>query len=108
MPVQLLTYTNATPSCASRADTNGTVTLTWTTKGATEVWIQETPVAVGASDPKSTPGSKGPLTPNGTTSMPFDCSSDYDYYNLAAYGPVGTPAGEVKQVANPVPAVVPN
>ena len=72
---------------------------TWQTRAGDEVWIQITPVAVAAGDPKTTPGSAGPLPPNGSRTLPFDCAGQYDYYNIGVYNRGnGTHAGEVLQV----------
>jgi len=75
------------------------VRLSWQTRAGDEVWIQITPVAVAAGDPKTTPGSAGPLPSNGSRTLPFDCAGQYDYYNIGVYNRGnGTHAGEVLQV----------
>jgi hypothetical protein len=87
------------PNCTGTSGSS-TVTMTWQTTGADEVWIQVTPVAVAASDPRTTPGSVGPLPANGSRTLPFDCRGQYDYYNIGVYNRGnGTHTGQIRQVA---------
>jgi hypothetical protein len=75
-----------TVSCSSHADTGGTVKLSWTASGADSVYVLEAPIAsalVGA-DAKSQ-GGTGPLPAQGSTTMPFACAADDDYYLVEAY-----------------------
>jgi len=88
----------AGPGCTGSSGSS-TVSLSWQTRGGTEVWIQVTPVAVGAGDPRTTPGAYGPLPTNGTRTLPFDCRNAYDYYNLGVYNTGnGTHSGVILQV----------
>jgi hypothetical protein len=94
----LLMQATSGPRCTGTSGSS-TVSLAWQTKGGDEVWIQVTPVAVAASDPKTTPGSSGPLPPNGSKTLPFDCGNPNDYYNLGVYNTGnGTHAGQILQV----------
>jgi len=96
---EVLSYqVTAGPTCAGSGGSS-TVRLTWRTKGADEAWIQTVPVAVAAGDPKTSPGSAGPLAANGSVTLQFDCAGENDYYNLGVYNRGnGTHAGVVLQV----------
>lgn len=72
--------------------------ITWTTQYATEVYLGESEVAF-YSDPR-TSGGTGPLPPNGSKKMPYNCANQYDYYMLGVYNSVGK-GGESEQVPNP-------
>lgn len=90
-----ISYT--TPGCTSQSGTS-TVVITWKTQNATEVYLGESDVAF-YSDPKSS-GGTGPLAPNGSKKMSFNCANQYDYYMLGVYNAVGK-GGETQQVPNP-------
>lgn len=92
-----ITSFTASPTCGT---SGGTVSLSWASKNATEAWLTNPLVASAAGDPKTTAGAKGPLPPSGSTTMTFDCSSQYSYYDLGVYGG-GHSAGEIKQVQRP-------
>ena len=98
-PAQVLNVTWLV-TCASNTDPAGTVRLTWTTKGANQVYIlagQVASVLVGA-DPK-TGGGKGPFAPNGSTTLAFQCADAYGYYLVEAYNTTdNTKSGVVQQV----------
>jgi hypothetical protein len=87
-------------SCASTTDTNGSATITWTTKGTNEVWILESSTAsslVGAD--AKTEGGHGPLPANGSKSLAFACNEMYDYYLVEGYNTSdGTHSGIIEQV----------
>jgi hypothetical protein len=55
-------------------------------------------VASAAGDPKTTSGAAGPLGPNGSTTLPFDCANTYNYYELGVYSGSQQPGREVLQV----------
>jgi hypothetical protein len=93
---EITSFDSSTPGCTSTKGST-TVKLSWTSKNATEAWISNPVVASAAGDPKTTPGSTGPLPATGSTTMSFDCSSMYNYYDLGVYGG-GHSSGEVKQV----------
>jgi hypothetical protein len=75
----------AGPTCGGNSGTSQ-VTLTWHSANTSEVWILISQVAFDAGDPR-TSGGIGPLPPNGTRSLPFDCVNQYLYYQLRAYNP---------------------
>jgi hypothetical protein len=77
------------------------VTLTWTSATATSAWLADSPIAE-AIDPQTVTDAdnKGPLAPNGTTTMPFNCTYQYEYYDLGVYNSLGKQI-ESTQVANP-------
>jgi hypothetical protein len=83
-------------SCTSHADTAGTVKLSWTSKGATEVYLLEGPVA-GALVGANAKSGKGPFPPNGSSVQPFRCAENYDYFLVEAYNG-GSRSGIVQQV----------
>lgn len=93
---EIRSFTGVPSKCPAATGTVS-VTLTWTSKNATEAWMTNPPVAVAASDPKSTQGATGPLPPNGSIQMTFDCRSEYGYYDLGVYGG-GHSSGEILQV----------
>jgi hypothetical protein len=97
----VITKFEAAPTCRTASGT-ATVNLTWTSQNATEAWISNPPVAVAAGDPRTTAGARGPLSPSGSTSMPFDCSQQYNYYELGVYAGSAQPSREVMQVARNV------
>jgi hypothetical protein len=98
-PASILTVTYAV-TCASKTDANGTVKLTWTTKGANNVYVLEGQLAstlIGAD--AKTQGGKGPYSPNTTVTQPFHCSYAYDYFLIEAYNTTdNTHSGQVTQV----------
>ncbi|TMC06361.1 MAG: hypothetical protein E6J41_19040 [Chloroflexi bacterium] len=93
---EILSFTGVASRCPTASGTVS-VKLTWTSKNATAAWMTNPPVAVAASDPKTTQGATGPLPPNGSITMTFDCRSEYGYYDLGVYGG-GHSGGEVLQV----------
>ncbi|WP_034260630.1 hypothetical protein [Actinospica robiniae] len=93
----VLSITYTTPGCTSQSGTS-TVVITWSTQNATEVYLGESTVAF-YSDPR-TSGGTGPLPPDGSKTMPFNCANQYDYYMLGVYNSVGK-GGETQQVPNP-------
>ena len=93
----LVSITYSTPGCTSNSGTS-TVVITWKSKYATEVYLGESDVAF-YSDPRSS-GGTGPLPPNGSQKMPFNCANQYDYFMLGVYNSVGK-TGETQQVPNP-------
>ena len=93
---ELLSVNYATPGCKSNSGTS-TVVLTWTSKAATSAYIEESPVAF-PSDPK--PSGVGPLSANGSKSMPFNCAYQYEYYMVGVYSSIGKQY-ESEQVPNP-------
>ncbi|HSV67248.1 MAG TPA: hypothetical protein VLJ59_15225 [Mycobacteriales bacterium] len=97
---QILSYrATAGPSCTTNTGTSK-VTLTWRSKNATVAWIQPTPVAVGAGDPKTIPGASGPLPPNGSATLSFDCAAQSYYYVLGVYNTGnGTQAASILPVS---------
>lgn len=80
----------ATSACGGKTTglANGSITVTWTTLGAVEVWIKAGSVAVGliGSNPR-TDGGTGPLPANGTTTLSsaFKCGDDTNYVIAQAY-----------------------
>jgi hypothetical protein len=95
-----LTSFEGSANCTNRTDP-GTVTLTWTSKGgANAAYIVESQVAIGGSDGE---GSSPKLPANGSTTMPFDCRQDYDYFTIYVHAAT-TKNGETLQVANNIPA----
>jgi hypothetical protein len=93
---EIVSFTAVPSKCAAASGT-APVKLTWTSRNATEAWMTNVPVAVAAGDPRSTQGATGPLPPNGSVTMTFDCRSEYDYYDLGVYS-AGHSSGEVLQV----------
>jgi hypothetical protein len=93
---EILSFTGVPSKCPAASGTVS-VKLTWTSKNANEAWMTNPPVAVAAGDPKSTQGATGPLPPDGSITMTFDCRSEYGYYDLGVYGG-GQSSGEVLQV----------
>lgn len=100
---QLNTFTVSTPTCASKSGTVN-VTVSWTSKNATEAWINQPPTATTAGDPRTETPNFGPLAPNGTKTLTFDCTQQYNYYNIGVYNPSTTQrGGEDQQVVNNLP-----
>jgi hypothetical protein len=83
-------------NCTTRSG-RASVKLTWTSRNATEAWISNPIIASAAGDPKTTQGASGPLAPNGSLTLPFDCANQYNYYALGVYAG-GRSGGEVLQV----------
>ncbi|MGN6609773.1 MAG: hypothetical protein ACTHMS_22520 [Jatrophihabitans sp.] len=101
----VITSFTGTPHCTDRSDTHGTVSLSWTSGGgATTAYIVESAVAIGGSDGQ---GSSPALPANGSTTLPFDCAQDYDYYTLYVHAAT-TKNGETLQVANTTPVSSPS
>jgi hypothetical protein len=75
--------------------------VTWTSTAATSAWLADSPTA-SAIDPQSVTGAdnQGPLAPNGSISMPYNCTYQYEYYDLGVYNSLGKQL-ESTQVANP-------
>jgi hypothetical protein len=73
-------------------------TIAWTSKNATETWILGSTIANPGADPK-TDGGLGPLPPNGSKTVDFDCANDAYYYNVTVYNTGNnTHSGQVSQV----------
>ena len=103
-PATLLSLTNTSPACGASTDDQDFV-LSWTSKNATEVWIEDSEVAVGltGADPK-TDGNGTQLTqPNkGSLTISYPCSDTTDtahYYLLEVYNTSNsTMSGQIQQV----------
>jgi hypothetical protein len=95
---QLLSVNYQTPGCTTTSGTS-TVVLSWTTKDGTSVYLSESSVAF-PFDPKSSGGAIGPLPPNGSKTVPYDCANDYDYYMVGVYNSIGKQY-ESEQIPNP-------
>jgi hypothetical protein len=103
-PATLLSLTNTSPACGASTD-DQTFVLSWTSKNATEVWIEDSEVAVGltGADPK-TDGNGTQLTqPNkGSLTISYPCSDTTDpahYYLLEVYNTSNsTMSGQDQQV----------
>ena len=99
-----MTSVNVTtaPTCQSAVDSS-TVTVSWTSKNATQVWLLPGAVAsalVGA-DAKTTTPNYGPLPSNGSKTFPFDCANQYNYVLVEAYNATSH-NGVVQQLPNNV------
>jgi hypothetical protein len=90
------------PTCQSAVDSS-TVTVSWTSKNATQIWLLPGSVAsalVGA-DAKTTTPNYGPLPPNGSKTFPFDCANQDNYVLVEAYNATSH-NGVVQQLPNSV------
>jgi hypothetical protein len=100
---------SAAPTCADGFD-HSNVTVSWTSKGASEAWLVPGSVAsslVGA-DARTTTPNIGPVSANGSSTFPFDCGNAYDYVLLDVYGG-STHSGQVLQLPNNIdPSVAVN
>jgi hypothetical protein len=86
----------ASSPCAGATTGIKNATLTWTSKNATQANIAGSVIATGFGDPKTT--GTGPLPPNGSKVMPFDCGNAYYYYSVTVYNSGNTShSGQVKQ-----------
>jgi hypothetical protein len=103
-PATLLTLTFTDPACGASTDDQDFV-LSWTSKNATEVWIEDSQVAIGleGADPK-TDGNGTKLTnpAKGNLTISYPCSDATDpahYYLLEVYNPSNaTMDGQIQQV----------
>ena len=94
------------PNCGASTDDKD-ITLSWTSKNATEVWIEDSAVAVGltGADPKND-GNGTKLTNvslnKGSLPISFPCSDTTDtahYYLLEVYNTANTTMdGQITQV----------
>jgi hypothetical protein len=77
------------------------VTLTWTSATATSAWIADSPVS-STFDPQTVTGADnhGPLAPSGSITMSYNCTYQYEYYDLGVYNSLGKQL-ESTQVVNP-------
>jgi hypothetical protein len=103
-PATLLSLTNTSPACGA-STVDQTFVLSWTSKNATEVWIEDSEVAVGltGADPK-TDGNGTQLTQpsKGNLTISYPCSDTTDpdhYYLLEVYNTSNaTMSGQDQQV----------
>jgi hypothetical protein len=105
-PATLLSMTITPPNCGASTDDKD-ITLSWTSKNATEVWIEDSAVALGltGADPKSD-GNGTKLTnvslSRGSLPISFPCSDTTDtahYYLLEFYNTANTTMdGQIQQV----------
>jgi hypothetical protein len=93
-----ITNVSWTVSCTSHTDAAGKATITWTSLGATEVWVLpgSTASTLVYADAKAD-GGTGPLAKNGSVTLRFPCAEDYSYYLIDAYNATGH-SGQVQQV----------
>jgi hypothetical protein len=81
---------NASSSCGgvTTGVSNGTITLSWTSQGADEVWLLPSQIAsvlVGVN--AKTSGGKGPYSPNGSASLPgaYSCGDTAGFILVQPY-----------------------
>lgn len=98
---EIVSVSFGTPGCTTQSGMS-TVTLTWKTKYVTSLYLGESELAFYA-DPKDN-GGFGPLSANGSKTMPFNCTYQYEYYMFSVYNSTGAAGkqGETQQVPNPV------
>jgi hypothetical protein len=109
-PADITSFVVSTaPTCADGFD-HSNVTVSWTSKGASEAWLLPGSVAsslVGA-DARTTTPNIGPVSANGSSTLPFDCGNAYNYVLLDVYGG-STHSGQVLQLPNNIdPSVAVN
>lgn len=95
---QFVSVNYSTPGCKTTSGTS-TVVLSWSTKDGTSVYLAESEVAF-PFDPKTSGGAIGPLPPNGSKTVPYNCANDDDYYMVGVYNSVGQQY-ESDQIPNP-------
>jgi hypothetical protein len=100
---EITSYTTTMPDCTTKSGTT-MIMLVWTSERATEAWVNQPVTASTAGDPRTVTPHEGPLKPNGSLQLPFDCTQQYNYYNLAVYNPSTTQSGgQDNQVVNNLP-----
>ncbi|MCU1689453.1 MAG: hypothetical protein JWN20_1381 [Jatrophihabitantaceae bacterium] len=79
---------------------NGSIVVSWTTKGADQVWLRVGQVASALVGANAKDGGVGPLPANGSTTLAnaFSCGDPYNYVLIQPYKSDGTgSAGSVQQ-----------
>ena len=103
-PATLLSLTFSPPACGTSTSAVD-FTLSWTSKNATEVWIENSAVAVGlqGADPKTDGNGTQLSNPSkGSVRISYPCgdtTDQYHYYLLEVYNPSNTTMdGQTQQV----------
>lgn len=86
-PPQLVAFSAGIPTCKNAGDAGAHVTLYWRSNNATSVWIASYSSINAAGDPKTTAHARGPLPPNASLNLPFNCAtaSNPNEYTIGVY-----------------------
>lgn len=87
----VVAFSAGVANCTKKSDPAARVTLYWRSSNAASVWIASYPNPNATGDPKTTPNARGPLPPNASVQVVFNCAdaANPNTFRIGVYGSNG-------------------